>query len=77
MKNGKLIGAIGQALLVLGSAMYVFEMACLDTDLLLLPISCVYAVSLVLMFIGWLGTKDERRAAKQQAKEARKAREAA
>ena len=68
MKNAKKIKGIGELLMILGSAMYVLELVVSDGWSLTLPISCIYAVSLVLMGIGWFGTKDERRAAKEAAK---------
>ena len=68
MKNAKKIKGIGELLMILGSAMYVFELVAADSLSLTLPISCVYAAALVLMGIGWYGTRDERRAAKEAAK---------
>jgi len=68
MKNAKKIKGIGELLLILGSTMYVLELLASDGWSLTLPISCVYAAALVLMGIGWHGTKDERRAAREAAK---------
>ncbi len=68
MKNAKKIKGIGELLMILGSAMYVLELVASSGWSLTLPICCVYAVSLVLMGIGWYGMKDERRAAKEAAK---------
>ena len=68
MKNAKKIGNIGTLLMILGSALYVVELLLGDNWTFTLAISAVYAVALVLMFIGWVGTKDERRAAKEAAK---------
>lgn len=68
MKNAKKIKGIGELLMILGSAMYVLELVSSDGWSLTLPISCVYIAALVLMGIGWHGTKDERRAAKEAAK---------
>lgn len=68
MKNARKIKGIGELLLILGSALYVVELLASDGWSLTLPICCVYVVALVLMGIGWYGTKDERRAAKEAAK---------
>lgn len=68
MKNAKKIYNIGEVLLVLGSAMYLAELMSMGKLVLTLPISCVYVVALVLMLIGRIGTKEERRAAKAAAK---------
>ena len=35
-----------------------------ETDATIIGISCIYIVAMVMMFIGWLGTRDERKAAK-------------
>lgn len=64
MKNAKLIGGIGKLILVLGSILYVIELLGNESWSFTLAISGVYAVALVLIFIGWLGTRDERRAEK-------------
>lgn len=80
MKNAKMIGNIGQILMVLGSALYLAELVWLKTEALTALISAIYAVALVLMLIGWVGTKDERKAAKEAAareKAQEKARKAA
>ena len=75
MKNAKTIGGIGQALLVLGSALYVLELLPQFEFKGLVPIvGIVYIVALVLMLIGFIGNKEERmakkaeKAAKRQAK---------
>ena len=73
MKNAKKIKGIGELLLILGSAMYVLELVASDGWTLTLPISCVYAVALVLMLIGWIGTREERKAARAAKKAAKKA----
>lgn len=67
MKNAKKIGNIGQILMILGSVLYLAELVWLKTEALTVAISVVYAAALILMFIGWMGTKDERRAAKEAA----------
>lgn len=69
MKNAKKIGAIGRLIMVLGSVLYLLELLLLKTEALTALISAVYAVSLVLMLIGWIGTKDERKAAKEVQKQ--------
>lgn len=68
MKNARKIKGIGELLLILGSVLYVVELLASDGWTLTLPISCVYVAALVLMGIGFIGTKDERRAAKEAAK---------
>lgn len=68
MKNAKKIWNIGQAILVLGSILYVVELLTMESAAFTMAITAVYAVSLVLMIIGWIGTKDERRAAKEAAR---------
>lgn len=68
MKNAKKIWNIGQIIMVLGSILYVVELLTMETPAFTMGITAVYAVSLVLMLIGWIGTKDERRAAKEAAK---------
>ena len=68
MKNAKKIKGIGELLMILGSALYVFELVASDGWTLTLPISCIYIAALVLMGIGWHGTRDERRAAKEAAR---------
>lgn len=77
MKNAKKIWDIGQLLLILGSILYVVELLTCDSWAFIMVISAVYAVSLVLMLIGWIGTKDERRAAKEAEKAAKAAKEGA
>ena len=73
MKNARKIYDIGQVILVIGSLMYLVELMSKGALVLTLPITCVYAVALVLMLIGWIGTKDERKAAKAAKKAAKKA----
>ena len=70
MKNAKMIFNIGQVLLVLGSALYLAELMSMGKLVLTLPISCIYVVALVMMLIGWIGTKEERKAAKAADKKA-------
>ena len=77
MKNAKKIGNIGTLLLILGSALYVVELILGESWPFIMVISAVYIVALVLMFIGWMGTKDERRAAKEAAKAEKKAKKEA
>lgn len=61
MKNAKKIYNIGQLLLVLGSALYVVELVNMNIRSLTLPISCIYAVSLILMLIGKLGSRSKKK----------------
>lgn len=68
MKNAKKIKCIGELFLILGSAMYLFELLCSDGWTLVVPTTIVYIVALVLMGLGWYGMRDERRAAKEAAK---------
>ena len=68
MKNAKKLWNIGQLILILGSALYVVELLVHESWTFTLAICGVYAVALVLMLIGWIGTKDERRAAKEAAR---------
>lgn len=72
MKNAKKIYNIGQVILVIGSLMYIAELLSQGAVTLTLPISCVYAVSLVLLLIGWIGTREERKAAKAAKKAEKK-----
>ena len=68
MKNAKKIKGIGELLMILGSILYVLELVASNGWSLTLPISCIYIAAVVLMGIGWYGTKDERRAAREAAK---------
>ena len=68
MKNAEKILNIGQWIMILGSIAYAVELLLLKTEALTLPLVAVYAVSIVLMLIGWIGTRDERRARKEQQK---------
>ncbi len=70
MKNVKKIGSIGRILLVLGSVLYVTELLGLESWPYTLVICGIYAVSLVLMLIEWIATRDERRAQKEARKTA-------
>ena len=70
MKNAKLIGDIGDLLLVLGSLVYVYALLNMQTTLLTIVISVIYAAAVVLKLIHRHATCEERRAAKQAAKEA-------
>ena len=68
MKNAEKIFNIGQWIMILGSIAYAVELLLLKTEALTLPLVAVYAVSIVLMLIGWYGTRDARRARKEQQK---------
>ena len=68
MKNAKRIGGIGQLIMVIGSLIYVYTLLTAETTLTTIAISCIYIVACVMMLIGWIGTRDERRAAKEAAK---------
>lgn len=67
MKNAEKIFNIGQWIMILGSIAYAVELL-LKTEALTLPLVGVYAVSIVLMLIGWVGTRDARKARKEQQK---------
>lgn len=69
MKHAHMIGGIGEALLVLGSALYVVELLPNMMVPGLVPIiSAVYAVALILMLISFIGTKEERKLKKEKKK---------
>lgn len=69
MKNAKKIGGIGQLSMIVGSLLYLIQLVA-DMRGLVIPglmivITLLYAVAIVLMVIGRIGTRGERRAAKQ------------
>lgn len=68
MKNAEKIFNIGQWIMILGSIVYAVELLLLKTEALTLPLVAVYAVSIVLMLIGWYGTRDARKARKEEQK---------
>ena len=68
MKNAEKIFNIGQWIMILGSIAYAVELLLLKTEALTLPLVGVYAVSIVLMLIGWVVTRDARKARKEQQK---------
>ena len=73
MKNAKKIYDLGQILLVLGSVLYIVELLAYESWTMTLCICGVYAVALILMLVGWAGTRDERRARKAADKAEREA----
>ena len=77
MKNAAKIFDIGQMILILGSLLYLVELTVMESPVLTAVITAVYAVSLVLILIGWIGTKDERRAEKEKRKQEEAAKKAA
>ena len=77
MKNAAKIFDIGQMILILGSLLYLVELTVLETLLLTSLIAVVYAISLVLILIGWIGTRDERKAEKERQKQEAAAKKAA
>ena len=77
MKNAAKIFDIGQLLMILGSALYLVELIFVENAALTTAILLIYVVSLVLILIGWIGTKDERRAEKERKKQEEAARRAA
>lgn len=68
MKHAKRIGGIGQLIMIIGSILYVVSLLTAETNATVITISCLYAAALVMMLIGWIGTKDERKAAKESKK---------
>ena len=77
MKNAAKIFDIGQLIMVLGSALYLVELAFVENPALTAAIAVIYAISLVLILIGWIGTKDERKAEKEKRKREEAAKKAA
>ena len=77
MKNAAKIFDIGQLILILGSALYLVELTLVESPALTMAIAVIYAISLVLILIGWIGTKDERKAEKERKKQEEAARKAA
>ena len=78
MKNAEKIFNIGQWIMILGSIAYAVELLLLKTEALTLPLVGIYAVSIVLMLIGWVGTRDARKArTEQQKREAEAAKQSA
>ena len=77
MKNAAKIFDIGQLIMILGSVLYLVELTIVESPALTMIISVIYAISLVLILIGWIGTKDERKARKEQEKREQAARKAA
>ena len=77
MKNAARIFDFGQLLMILGSALYLVELTLVESAMLTMAITVIYAVSLVFILIGWIGTKDERKAEKERKKQEEAARKAA
>lgn len=77
MKNAMKLYNLGQALMVLGSALYLVEIFTLERKWLTAAITVIYIVSLILLAIGWLGTRDERRAERERERQEEAARKAA
>ena len=77
MKNAAKIFDVGQLMLVLGSLLYVVELIKFESPALTTVIAVIYAISLVLILIGWIGTKDERKAEKERRKQEEAAKKAA
>ena len=77
MKNAAKIFDIGQLIMILGSVLYVVELTIVESSALTAAITVIYAISLVLILIGWIGTKDERKAEKQRKKQEEAAKKAA
>lgn len=68
MKNPKMIGTIGDILLVLGAALYVYALLTVQTVLLTAAISVIFAAAVVLKLIYRVSTREERKAAREAAK---------
>jgi len=68
MKNAKLIGLIGDILLVLGSVVYVYALLNIQTAVLTAVISVIYGAAVVCKLVHRVATREERRAAKEAAK---------
>ena len=77
MKNAAKIFDIGQLIMILGSALYVVELTIVENAALTAAITVIYAIALVLILIGWIGTKDERKAEKEKKKQEEAAKKAA
>ena len=77
MKNAAKIFDIGQLLMVLGSALYLVELVAVEHPALTMVITVIYAISLVLILIGWIGTRDERKAEKEKKRQEAAAKKAA
>ena len=68
MNNAKKIYNIGEWIMVLGSLIYLIELLTQEQFNLTLPISIIYIISVVMIVIGFIGTKDERKAEKARIK---------
>ena len=77
MKNAAKIFDIGQLIMILGSALYLVELTLVENSVLTAAITVIYAISLVLILIGWIGTKDARKAEKERKKQEEAAKKAA
>ena len=66
MKTAAKILNVGQLIMVLGSVLYLVELTWIESKELTMAITVLYAISLVLMLIGWIGTSDERKKKKQE-----------
>lgn len=61
MKSMAKVFDIGQWVMVFGSILYLVELFLVESALLTAIITIIYLISLVLILIGWIGTKDERK----------------
>ena len=77
MKNAAKIFDYGQLLMILGSALYLIELILVENPMLTMAITVIYVVSLIFILIGWIGTKDARKAEKERKKQEEAARKAA
>ena len=77
MKNAARIFDYGQLLMILGSVLYLVELTLVENEMLTMAITVIYVISLIFILIGWIGTKDERKAEKERKKQEEAARKAA
>ena len=77
MKNAARVFDYGQLLMILGSVLYLVELTLVENSVLTAAITVIYAISLVLILIGWIGTKDARKAEKERKKQEEAAKKAA
>ena len=62
MKNAKRIGGIGQLIMTIGSLLYVVSLLTVENTATVVAISCIYIVAIIMMVIGWIGSKGEKKA---------------
>ena len=77
MKNAARVFDYGQLLMILGSVLYLVELTLVESEMLTMAITVIYVISLIFILIGWIGTKDERKAEKERKKQEEAAKKAA